>query len=193
MIFTNFSRQFIFPLMIPPHHTHLATYVVGPLTKSILAGLGTKKYLLKNVESNIVMLMNNNCCDETSIALIILVSLCSEYKIWRIICFNLFVLFNKLVSKICVSIALELINMFVQCHIVKLSGSQIRSWVALSLLVGCSVVRPSGSVTSPLISTIWCFTPYKPYMMHVWWYLVVSGSCLMVSGGVWSMSGGVWS
>ena len=24
------------------------------------------------------------------------------------------------------------------------------------------------------------------YMMHVWWYLVVSG-------GVWSMSGGVWS
>ena len=81
----------------------------------------------------------------------------------------------------------------VRSNIAKLSGSQIRSWVALSLLVGCSVVRPSGSVTSPLISTIWCFTPYKPYMMHVLWCLVVSGPCLMVSGGVWSMSGGVWS
>ena len=77
--------------------------------------------------------------------------------------------------------------------IAKLSGSRIRSWVALSFLVGCSFVRPSGSVTSPLISTVWCFRPYKPYMMHVWWYLVVSGPCLMVSGGVWSMSGGVWS
>ena len=29
--------------------------------------------------------------------------------------------------------------------------------------------------------------------MHVWWYLVVSGPCLLVSGGVWSLSGGVWT
>ena len=66
----------------------------------------------------------------------------------------------------------------------KLSSSIFPCWLS---------VRPSGSVTSPLISTVWCFRPYKPYMMHVWWYLVVSGPCLMVSGGVWSMSGGVWS
>ena len=29
------------------------------------------------------------------------------------------------------------------------------------------------------------------YMMHVWWYLVVSGGAWSMSGGVWSMSGGV--
>ena len=61
-----------------------------------------------------------------------------------------------------------------------------------SSIFACRSSRPA-SVTSSLISTIWCFRPYKPYNMHVWWYLVVSGPCLMVSGGVWSMSGGVWS
>ena len=83
--------------------------------------------------------------------------------------------------------------------IARLSFSQIKSWVALSFLVVRSFVCLSGSVTSPLISTLWCFRPYKSYMMHVWWYLVVSGPCLMVSGpclmvsgGVWSLSGGVW-
>ena len=29
------------------------------------------------------------------------------------------------------------------------------------------------------------------YMIHVWWYLVVSGGVWSMSGGVWSMSGGV--
>ena len=33
-------------------------------------------------------------------------------------------------------------------------------WVALSSLFGCSFV----SVTAPLIPTIWCFWPYKPYI-----------------------------
>ena len=47
--------------------------------------------------------------------------------------------------------------------IAKLSGSQIKSWVPLSLLVVPSSVR-TASVTSPLISTKWCFRPYKPYI-----------------------------
>ena len=51
------------------------------------------------------------------------------------------------------------------CEIARLSFSQIKSWVALSFLVVC----PSGSVTSPLFSTIWCFRPYKPY---IFWKLM---------------------
>ena len=44
--------------------------------------------------------------------------------------------------------------------VARLSFSQIKIWVAPSLLV----VRPSALVTSPHISTIWCFRPYKPYI-----------------------------
>ena len=88
------------------------------------------------------------------------------------------------------------------CVIAKLSGSQIKSWVALSLLV----VRPS--VPHPLhehlCQYIWIlsidasiYNIYDAYLVvsgpggvwwcleHVWWFLVVSG-------GVWCMSGGVW-
>ena len=36
-------------------------------------------------------------------------------------------------------------------------------WVALSSLFVCLFVCPA-SVTPPLISTIWCFRPYKPYI-----------------------------
>ena len=36
-------------------------------------------------------------------------------------------------------------------------------WVALSSVVRSLFVRPA-SVTSPLISTIWCFPAYKPYI-----------------------------
>ena len=50
-------------------------------------------------------------------------------------------------------------------HIARLSFSQIKSWVALYSLVGWL----SGSVTSSLISTIWCFRPYKP---HIFWKLM---------------------
>ena len=57
-------------------------------------------------------------------------------------------------------------------HIAKLSCSQIKSWVALSLLVVRPSVRPA-SVTSPLISTIWCFRPYKPY---IFWNLMTLSS-----------------
>ena len=38
-----------------------------------------------------------------------------------------------------------------------------------SIFPCCLFVRPSGSVTSPLISTIWCFRPYKPY---IFWKLM---------------------
>ena len=36
-------------------------------------------------------------------------------------------------------------------------------WLSSSVFSYCSVVRPA-SVTSPLISTIWCFRAYKPYI-----------------------------
>ena len=48
--------------------------------------------------------------------------------------------------------------------IAKLSHPASIGWVALSSLVRrSSSVRPA-SVTSPLISTIWCSRPYKPYI-----------------------------
>ena len=37
-------------------------------------------------------------------------------------------------------------------------------WVALSSVVCLFVRRRPASVTSPLISTIWCFWAYKPYI-----------------------------
>ena len=49
----------------------------------------------------------------------------------------------------------------------------------------CRCLSRRASVTSPLMSTLWCVRPYKPYIMHVSWYLVVSG-------GVWAMSDDVW-
>ena len=50
-------------------------------------------------------------------------------------------------------------------EIAKLSHPASIGWVALSSLVfrSSSFVRPA-SVTSPLISTIWCSRPYKPYI-----------------------------
>ena len=50
-------------------------------------------------------------------------------------------------------------------EIAKLSHPASIGWVALSSLVRRrrSSVRPA-SVTSPLISTIWCSRPYKPYI-----------------------------
>ena len=50
-----------------------------------------------------------------------------------------------------------------------LSFSKIKSWVALSFL--CPSVRRA-SVTSPLISTVWWFRPYKSY---IFWKLLVQG------------------
>ena len=47
--------------------------------------------------------------------------------------------------------------------IAKLSHPASIGWVALSSLVRRSSVRPA-SVTSPLISTVWCLRPYKPYI-----------------------------
>ena len=38
-----------------------------------------------------------------------------------------------------------------------------------SIFPCCLFVCPSGSVTSPLFSTIWCFRPYKPY---IFWKLM---------------------
>ena len=65
-------------------------------------------------------------------------------------------------------------------------------WLSSSIFTVCSVVRPA-SVTPPLISTIWCFRPYKPYIfcedmilatchchllsIHCW----VEPSCLVAS------------
>ena len=73
-----------FPSWSPPQHT-FGDICRWASDQIYSRWFGNEKIsLLKNVKSNIVMLMNNNCCDETSIALIILVSLCSEYKIWRI-------------------------------------------------------------------------------------------------------------
>ena len=43
-------------------------------------------------------------------------------------------------------------------------------WVALSSVFVCSFGCPA-SVTPPLISTIWCFRPHKPYIfsvIHCW-------------------------
>ena len=66
-------------------------------------------------------------------------------------------------------------------HIAKLSGSQIKSWVALS-----SLVVPSRIGDISIYANIYRFWALMPvfiiYMMHVWWYLVVSGACLVVSG-----------
>ena len=53
------------------------------------------------------------------------------------------------------------IDMLPLVQIARLSITQIKSWVALSSLV--VVVRPA-SVTSQLISTIWSFRLYKPYI-----------------------------
>ena len=36
-------------------------------------------------------------------------------------------------------------------------------WLSSSIFSVCLFVRPA-SVTPPLISTIWCFRPYKPYI-----------------------------
>ena len=66
-------------------------------------------------------------------------------------------------------------------EIAKLSGSQIKSWVALSSLV---VVVRSVSVKWAFVPIYIDFKHWCQYTMHVWWYLVVSG-------GVWSMSGSV--
>ena len=48
-------------------------------------------------------------------------------------------------------------------------------------------------MSAPRHLKLFCTPAYEPYIMHVWWYLVVSGPCLMVSGGVRILSGGVWS
>ena len=48
-------------------------------------------------------------------------------------------------------------------QLAKLSHPACKGWVALSSLVCLSFVRPA-SVTSPLISIIWCFRPYKAYI-----------------------------
>jgi len=75
--------------------------------------------------------------------------------------------------------------------IAKLSGSQIKSWVALSSLV----VRPVPSRIRYIsiyanIYRFWALMPvFIIYMMHVWWYLVVSGACLVVSGACLVLSG----
>ena len=51
------------------------------------------------------------------------------------------------------------------------SASSIH-WLSSSIFTYClSFVRPA-SVTPPLISTIWCFRPYKPY---IFWKLLVQG------------------
>ena len=68
------------------------------------------------------------------------------------------------------------------CETQRFTDQKLSSPIFPCWLFVCLSVRPSGSVTSPLISTVWCFRPYKPYMMHVWWCLVVSGPCLVVSG-----------
>ena len=66
----------------------------------------------------------------------------------------------------------------IKSHIAKLSGSQIKSWVVQSLLVVClSVLSRIGDISTYVHYRI--SRPYKPYIMHVWWYLVVYG-------GVWT-------
>ena len=80
-------------------------------------------------------------------------------------------------------------------HIAKLSGSRIRSWVALYLLVVCSFVRSSVRPDrwhlhlSQLYDVLdhtnhtWCMCGGIWWCLdHIWWCLVVSGACLVVSG-----------
>ena len=61
---------------------------------------------------------------------------------------------------------------FLMFFFAKLSHPASIGWVALSSLVRSFVrsssVRPA-SVTSPLISTMWCFRPHKPY---IFWKLM---------------------
>ena len=76
------------------------------------------------------------------------------------------------------------------CLVLRNSASsfhRLSSSIFTCLFVVC---RPSRIVTSPLISTIWCFRPYKPYILHedmilamchhhhmiIWWssYIVIS-------------------
>ena len=81
-------------------------------------------------------------------------------------------------------------------NIAKLSASQIKSWVALSFLVGCLSVRPDRwhLHLSPLYDVLdhtnptWCMCGGVWWCLdHVWWCLVLSGPCLVVSGALLMM------
>ena len=76
-------------------------------------------------------------------------------------------------------------------EIAKLSGSQIKSWVALCFLVVRLVVRPDRwhLHLSQLYDVLdhrnhtWCMCGGIWWCLdHIWWCLVVSGACLVVSG-----------
>ena len=51
--------------------------------------------------------------------------------------------------------------------------------------------KKSGSTLQLYKSTKDHCQPIRYCLVRVWWYLLVSGACLVVSGGVWCMSGGV--
>ena len=59
-------------------------------------------------------------------------------------------------------------NYYNNCETQRFPDQKLSSSIFTCRLFVCSSVRPA-SVTSPLISTLWCFRPYKPY---IFWKLM---------------------
>ena len=61
---------------------------------------------------------------------------------------------------------LQHLHQVIFCHFLRNSASSFH-WLSSSIFTYCrSSFGCPASVTPPLISTIWCFRPYKPYIFY---------------------------